>query len=89
MALLDSSEKEIMKLRFLEHWEYHEIAAAKSIPIGTVQWKVLHRQKEAGATFDSAQGPSATSGLNPCGARSVHQTAASLHCGTPGAPLSE
>jgi RNA polymerase sigma factor (sigma-70 family) len=46
MAFLDARESEIMKLRFLEHWEYHEIAATKAIPIGTVQWIVLKAQKK-------------------------------------------
>jgi DNA-directed RNA polymerase specialized sigma24 family protein len=33
-------------LRFIEEWEYHEIAAAKSIPIGTVQWRVFNAKKK-------------------------------------------
>ena len=37
---MDSREREVMKLRFVEQWEYHEIAAAQDIPIGTVQWRV-------------------------------------------------
>src|SRR6266852_3418730 len=40
MTFLDSREREAMTLRFIEQWEYHEIAAAQDIPIGTVQWKV-------------------------------------------------
>src|SRR5260370_28866952 len=36
MAFLDSHEREAMTLRFIEQWEYHEIATAKAIPIGTV-----------------------------------------------------
>jgi DNA-directed RNA polymerase specialized sigma24 family protein len=39
-GFLDSREREVMKLRFVEQWEYHEIAAAQDIPIGTVQWRV-------------------------------------------------
>ena len=35
-----------MKLRFLEDWEYHEIAAAHNIPIGTVQWRVFNARKK-------------------------------------------
>lgn len=46
MALLDPGDSEIMKLRFLENWEYHEIAAAKNLPIGTVQWKVFDAKKK-------------------------------------------
>jgi RNA polymerase sigma-70 factor (ECF subfamily) len=46
MAFLDSREREAMTLRFIEEWEYHEIAAAKSIPIGTVQWRVFNAKKK-------------------------------------------
>ena len=46
MALLDSREREVMTLRFIEQWEYHEIAAAQAIPIGTVQWKVFNAKKK-------------------------------------------
>ena len=35
-----------MKLRFIEQWEYHEIAAAQAIPIGTVQWRVFNAKKK-------------------------------------------
>lgn len=46
MAFLDSREREVMKLRFLEQWEYHEIARAQAIPIGTVQWRVFNAKKK-------------------------------------------
>jgi RNA polymerase sigma-70 factor (ECF subfamily) len=46
MSLLDSSERDAMRLRFIEQWEYHEIAAEKSIPIGTVQWRVFNAKKK-------------------------------------------
>jgi RNA polymerase sigma-70 factor (ECF subfamily) len=46
MAFLDPHEREAMKLRFIEEWEYHEIAAAQSIPIGTVQWRVFNAKKK-------------------------------------------
>ena len=46
MAHLDSRESEVMKLRFIEQWEYHEIAAAQAIPIGTVQWRVFAAKKK-------------------------------------------
>jgi RNA polymerase sigma factor (sigma-70 family) len=46
LAMLDSNEREVMSLRFIEEWEYHEIAAAKSIPIGTVQWRVFNAKKK-------------------------------------------
>src|SRR5216684_4067369 len=46
MAFLDSREREALTLRFIEQWEYHEIAAAQSIPIGTVQWRVFNAKKK-------------------------------------------
>jgi RNA polymerase sigma-70 factor (ECF subfamily) len=46
MAFLQSSEREALTLRFVEEWEYHEIAAAKNIPIGTVQWRVFNAKKK-------------------------------------------
>jgi RNA polymerase sigma factor (sigma-70 family) len=45
IEFLDKHEQETMRLRFIEEWEYHEIAAAQEIPIGTVQWRVLMRRK--------------------------------------------
>src|ERR1700683_5248206 len=46
MSFLDSREQEALRLRFIEEWEYHEIAAAKAIPIGTVQWRVFNAKKK-------------------------------------------
>ena len=46
MAFLDSREREVMTLRFVDQWEYHEIAAAQAIPIGTVQWRVFNAKKK-------------------------------------------
>ena len=46
MAFLDTREREVMRLRFIEQWEYHEIAAARAIPIGTVQWRVFNAKKK-------------------------------------------
>jgi len=46
MAFLDSREREVMTLRFVEQWEYHEIASAQAIPIGTVQWRVFNAKKK-------------------------------------------
>ena len=46
MKFLDPREQETMTLRFVEQWEYHEIAAAKAIPIGTVQWRVFNSKKK-------------------------------------------
>jgi RNA polymerase sigma-70 factor, ECF subfamily len=46
MGFLNPREREVMTLRFVEHWEYHEIAAARNIPIGTVQWIVFNAKKK-------------------------------------------
>ena len=46
MAFLNSGEREIMELRFIEQWEYHEIATARQLPIGTVQWRVFNAKKK-------------------------------------------
>jgi len=46
MSFLDSREQEALTLRFIEEWEYHEIAAAKAIPIGTVQWRVFNAKRK-------------------------------------------
>jgi RNA polymerase sigma-70 factor (ECF subfamily) len=46
MSFLDTREQEVMRLRYIEQWEYHEIAAAQATPIGTVQWRVFNAKKK-------------------------------------------
>jgi RNA polymerase sigma-70 factor (ECF subfamily) len=46
MAFLDPRERDVMMLRFVEQWEYHEIAAARNTPIGTVQWWIFNAKKK-------------------------------------------
>ena len=46
MTFLDLPEREVVTLRFIDQLEYHEIAAAKAIPIGTVQWRVFNAKKK-------------------------------------------
>jgi RNA polymerase sigma-70 factor (ECF subfamily) len=46
MSFLDCREQEALTLRFVEEWEYHEIATEKAIPIGTVQWRVFNAKKK-------------------------------------------
>jgi DNA-directed RNA polymerase specialized sigma24 family protein len=46
MESLGAREREVMTLRFVEQWEYHEIAAAHALPIGTVQWRVFNAKKK-------------------------------------------
>jgi RNA polymerase sigma-70 factor (ECF subfamily) len=46
MTFLDARERDVMMLRFVEQWEYHEIAAKRGTPIGTVQWRVFNSKKK-------------------------------------------
>jgi RNA polymerase sigma-70 factor (ECF subfamily) len=46
IEFLNPREREVMTLRFVEQWEYHEIAAARNMPIGTVQWIVFNAKKK-------------------------------------------
>jgi RNA polymerase sigma-70 factor, ECF subfamily len=46
IEFLDQREQEALRLRFIEEWEYHEIATAQKIPIGTVQWRVFNAKKK-------------------------------------------
>lgn len=46
MTFLDARERELMILRFVEDWEYHEIAAAQATPIGTIQWRIFNSKKK-------------------------------------------
>jgi len=45
-AFLNPHEQELMRLRFIEQWEYNEIAAAQAVPIGTVKWRVFNARKK-------------------------------------------
>jgi RNA polymerase sigma-70 factor (ECF subfamily) len=65
MAFLESSEREALTLRFVEEWEYHEIAAAKNIPIGTVQWRVFNAKKKLAPHLKSTPDLQTRSGLRP------------------------
>lgn len=55
MAFLGSHEREVMRLRFIEEWEYHEIAAAQAIPIGTIQWQVFNAKKKLAPHLKAVQ----------------------------------
>jgi RNA polymerase sigma-70 factor (ECF subfamily) len=46
MTFLDSQEREALTLRFIDEYEYHEIAAAQTIPVGTAQWRVFNAKKK-------------------------------------------
>lgn len=64
MAFLESRERDVMKLRFLEHREYHEIAAAQAIPIGTVQWRVFNAKKKLAPHLAAGQEVRRNAGMN-------------------------
>lgn len=49
MSFLEPHERETMTLRFVEDWEYHEIAAAQAVPMGTVQWRVFNSKRKLAA----------------------------------------
>jgi RNA polymerase sigma-70 factor (ECF subfamily) len=53
MAFLDARERDLMTLRFVEQWEYHEIAAARATPIGTVQWRIFNSKRKLAAHLTS------------------------------------
>ena len=46
MDFLEPREKEALTLRFVDECEYHEIAAAQNIPIGTAQWRVFNAKRK-------------------------------------------
>ena len=46
MTFLNSHEREALTLRFIEQCEYHEIAAAQAIPIGTAQSRVFNAKRK-------------------------------------------
>jgi RNA polymerase sigma-70 factor, ECF subfamily len=51
MEWLEPAEREMMLLRYLEGFEYHEIASMLNIPVGTVQWKIFHTKRKLAARF--------------------------------------
>jgi RNA polymerase sigma-70 factor (ECF subfamily) len=40
LQTLSPDEQQIVLLRFVEELEYHEIATALDVPIGTVKWRI-------------------------------------------------
>ena len=49
IKFLDAPERQAMTLRFIEEWEYHEIAAAQAIPVGTAKSRVFNSKKKLAA----------------------------------------
>jgi RNA polymerase sigma-70 factor (ECF subfamily) len=71
MSFLDSREQEALILRFVEGWEYNEIAAEKAIPIGTVKWRVFNAKKKLAPLLQGDLARSSSSCVrrwNPVGA---------------------
>jgi hypothetical protein len=54
---LKSHEGEALILRFVEDWEYHEIAAATASPIGTIQWRVFNAKKKLAIHLKAPSAP--------------------------------
>ena len=55
MKFLNAPEREAVTLRFIEEWEYHEIAAAQAIPLGTAKWRVFNSKKKLAAHLRPVQ----------------------------------
>jgi RNA polymerase sigma-70 factor (ECF subfamily) len=56
MKALDAEERELIRLRYVEGLEYHQIAELLRMPLGTVQWKVFQSKKKLAARFGAAAG---------------------------------
>ncbi len=46
LSALNEDEREVILLRYIDGFEYHEIAEMLSIPQGTVQWRVFQSRKK-------------------------------------------
>lgn len=55
MGFLDTREREAMTLRFVEEWEYSEIADAQAIPVGTAKWRVFNAKKKLASVLAPRQ----------------------------------
>jgi RNA polymerase sigma-70 factor (ECF subfamily) len=62
MDFLPPHEKEALTLRFIEEWEYHEIAAAQRTPIGTVQWRVFNAKRKLAPLLKRVESAGETEG---------------------------
>lgn len=58
MQMLEPGERSVMVLRYVEDYEYHEIAHALSIPIGTVKSRLFQAKKKLSKEFSSLQNTS-------------------------------
>jgi len=55
MDFLDYHEKEALTLRFVEEWEYREIAAVQNIPVGTAKWRVFNAKRKLAPLLDRVE----------------------------------
>jgi RNA polymerase sigma-70 factor, ECF subfamily len=53
MQFLSEEERELVRLRYMDGLEFHEIAAATETPQGTVQWRIFQALKKLAARFGS------------------------------------
>jgi RNA polymerase sigma-70 factor (ECF subfamily) len=53
MDFLEPQEREAVTLRFVEDWEYHDIAAVQAVPVGTVRWRVFNSKKKLAGRLSS------------------------------------
>jgi RNA polymerase sigma-70 factor, ECF subfamily len=51
MARLSPEDQQLLSLRHLDGLEYHEIATAMEMPLGTVQWKLFTIRKKLAVHF--------------------------------------
>lgn len=51
MECLTPLERELIVLRYVEGFKYHEIASALEIPLGTVQWKIFRLKRKLAERF--------------------------------------
>lgn len=66
LVTLSPDEQQIVLLRFVEEFEYHEIAAALDVPIGTVKWRIhATRAKLASAVAERRRDEPRNLGLVP------------------------
>lgn len=56
MAALAPEEQEILKLRYVDELEYHEIAEVLGLPTGTVQWKIFNAKRKLAQRFGNGKG---------------------------------
>ena len=55
ISFLGARERDDLMLRFVEQWEYHEIAAVRGTPIGTVQSRLFYLKKKLAKYLASAK----------------------------------